>query len=136
VATPRKPHPPHVAPADSAMSIAAHPRASDAVDRAKGAGGLLGLVLTAALARHAGLPAFDVGLRALIGGVAGYVVFWAIAVQAARHLVLAEARATGRRLEARAHAEGGPGRERQEGQERLAVAASAQHDATRNGTPA
>jgi hypothetical protein len=104
------------------MSVAAHPRAADAVRRAKGAGGLIGLVLSAALARHAGLPAFDAGLRALIGGIAGYVVFWTVAVQAARHLVLAEARAAGR-----AHAERGSGlaAERREREERLAAAAAA-----------
>ena len=83
------------------MSVAAHPRASYAVSRAKGVGGLIGLLLVGLLSWRAGAPLLDVGLRALIGGVAGYLAFWALALQAWRHLVIAEARAAGRRAEER-----------------------------------
>jgi hypothetical protein len=95
MATPRKPRPPRVPPEERVMTVAAHPRAAHAVRRAKGAGGLVGLVLAALLSHSAGLPAADVGLRALLGGIAGYLVFWVVAVEAARHLVVAEARAAG-----------------------------------------
>jgi hypothetical protein len=88
----------------NAMSVAAHPRASYAVARAKGFGGLIGLLLVGFLSWRAGAPTFDVALRALVGGVAGYLAFWALALQAWRHLVVAEARATARRLEERAAA--------------------------------
>jgi hypothetical protein len=89
----------------NAMSVAAHPRASYAVARAKGLGGLIGLLLVGFLSYRAGAPMFDVALRALVGGVAGYLAFWALALQAWRHLVVAEARATARRLEERAAAQ-------------------------------
>ncbi len=82
---------PAVAP--NAMSVAAHPRASYAVARAKGIGGLVGLLLVGLLSWKSGAPMLDIGLRALVGGVVGYVAFWALALQACRHLVVAEARA-------------------------------------------
>ena len=91
------------AAAPTAMSVAAHPRAAHAVARAKGIGGLVGLLLVGLLSWKSGAPMLDVGLRALIGGVVGYVAFWALALQACRHLVVAEARAAGQRL--RQHAE-------------------------------
>ena len=94
---PKKPKQPALPP--TAMSVAAHPRASYAVQRAKGLGGLLGVLLVAFLSWRAGAPMFDVGLRALVGGVTGYLAFWALALQAWRHLVIAEARAAGRRAE-------------------------------------
>ncbi len=106
------------------MSVAAHPRAASAVRRAKAAGGLLALVVTAILASRAGLSDFDVGLRALVAGAAGYLVCWALALQVARHLVVAEARAAGRLLAER-------GRERAE---RIAAAAAAAAGDARNGS--
>jgi hypothetical protein len=82
---------PPVAP--NAMSVAAHPRAAYAVARAKGIGGLAGLLLVGLLSWRAGAPMLDVGLRALAGGVVGFVAFWALTLQACRHLIVAEARA-------------------------------------------
>ena len=38
------------------------------------------------------MPAFDVGLRALMAGVVGYGLAWACSVTIWRHLVLAELR--------------------------------------------
>ncbi len=100
---PKKPKQPKKAkgpaPSPNAMSVAAHPRASYAVQRAKGIGGMVGLLLVALLSWRAGAPMFDMALRALIGGVVGYLAFWMLALQAWRHLVIAEARATGRRID-------------------------------------
>lgn len=74
-------------------SIAAHPRASYQVRRAKGWGGLIGFGLAAYVSYTAGVPLFDLGLRSLIAGIAGYMLGWACAVTVWRHLVLAELRA-------------------------------------------
>jgi hypothetical protein len=86
------------------MSVAAHPRAAYAVTRAKGIGGLIGVLLVGLLSWQAGAPPLDVGLRALTGGVAGYLAFWALALQAWRHLIVAEARAAANRARERAAA--------------------------------
>ena len=75
------------------ISIAGHPRSAVAVRRAKGWGGLLGLVLGTTLALGAHVPLEDALLRGLAGGILGYVALWAIAVTVARQLVIAEVRA-------------------------------------------
>jgi hypothetical protein len=75
------------------LSVAAHPRASYHVSRAKGWGGLAGFAIAAYLSHQAGVPTFQLGLRALAAGVAGYMLAWACAVTVWRHLVLAELRA-------------------------------------------
>ena len=48
----------------------------------------------------AGVPTFDVGLRALVAGIVGYMLAWMCAVTVWRHLVLAELRAALERTEA------------------------------------
>jgi hypothetical protein len=95
------------APPDG-ISVAAHPRTARAVARAKAWGGLAGLTLVAVLALRAGLPAFDAMLRALAGGVTGYVATWAIAVAVARQLVIAEVRARHAALRRAAEAAAAP----------------------------
>ena len=75
-------------------SVASHPRASAAVRRAKGAGGLLSFALAAWLSHQAGLSASQVLERALPAGIAGYVLAWACAVTVWRQIVIAEVRAT------------------------------------------
>jgi hypothetical protein len=62
------------------------------VRRAKGFGGLGGFALAALLAHQAGLSASEMVERALIAGVAGYVIAWGCAVTVWRHLVVAEMR--------------------------------------------
>lgn len=99
---PKTPKKPAAAASSTAMSVSAHPRAAYAVRRAKGTGGLAGLVLVGLLSLRAGTPAVDAGARALAGGAAGYVTCWTLAVQVWRHLVLAEARAAAERARARA----------------------------------
>jgi hypothetical protein len=79
--------------AASGPSVAAHPRAGYQVRRAKGWGGIAGFGIAAYLSHKAGVPTFDVGLRAIAAGMVGYMVAWACAVTIWRHLVLAELRA-------------------------------------------
>lgn len=74
-------------------SVANHPRAGAQVARAKAWGGLVGFALVGLLSWRAGAPVADVLLRALAGGVVGYVATWAAAVLVWRHLVVAELRA-------------------------------------------
>jgi hypothetical protein len=74
-------------------SIAAHPRASCQVRRAKGWGGLAGFAIAGYLSYKAGVPMFDLGARAIVAGIAGYMLAWFCAVSVWRHLVLAELRA-------------------------------------------
>lgn len=101
---PKKPKAPQAA--GTAISVSAHPRAAYAVRRAKGWGGLIGLLLVAWLSHRAGLMAVDVALRGLAGGIAGYLVAWLIALQVWRHLVIAEARAAAERVRQRTAAAG------------------------------
>jgi hypothetical protein len=73
------------------LSLAAHPRAVRRVAEAKAWGGLGGFLLGGYLS----LPthsAFEAALRALLAGVACYVVVWAAAVFLWRRLVVAELR--------------------------------------------
>ncbi|HXE44823.1 MAG TPA: hypothetical protein VN635_06470 [Conexibacter sp.] len=74
-------------------SVADHPRAGVHVARAKAWGGLGGFLLVAVLSLRAGAPVDAALLRALAGGVVGYVAIWTAAVFVWRHLVVAELRA-------------------------------------------
>jgi hypothetical protein len=79
--------------ATAGPSVAAHPRASYQVRRAKGWGGIAGFAIAAYLSHQAGVPTFDLLLRALVAGIVGYMLAWGCAVTVWRHLVLAELRA-------------------------------------------
>lgn len=79
--------------ASNAPSVANHPRARYQVRRAKGWGGIAGFAIAGYLSYKAGVPTFDVGLRALVAGVVGYMLAWMCAVSVWRHLVQAELRA-------------------------------------------
>jgi len=81
-------------------SVARHPRASYQVRRAKGWGGLVGFGLAAYLSHKAGVPTVQLGVRAVLAGLAGYMLAWACAVTVWRHLVLAELRAVVERANA------------------------------------
>jgi hypothetical protein len=81
------------AAATSGPSVAGHPRASYQVRRAKGWGGLAGFAIAAYLSYKAGVPTADLGLRAIVAGIAGYMLAWTCSVTVWRHLVLAELRA-------------------------------------------
>jgi hypothetical protein len=99
---PKKPK--GAAVSETAISVSAHPRAAYAIRRTKGFGGLLGLLLVGWLSYRAGALPADAALRAIAGGVFGYVAAWLIAVQVWRHLVIAEARAAAERVRARSAA--------------------------------
>ncbi|MGD0196456.1 MAG: hypothetical protein ABSC56_00925 [Solirubrobacteraceae bacterium] len=74
-------------------SIAAHPHAAHAVRSMKAWGGLIGFGLAAYMSAHAGVTLGVLGFRALLGGVAGYMVAWFCGVVAWRAIVAAEVRA-------------------------------------------
>jgi hypothetical protein len=74
------------------ICVAGHPRTAGLVRRAKGWGGVVGLLLATYLAVQANVPPLDAMLRGLAGGVLGYIVLWALAVAVARQLVIAEVR--------------------------------------------
>jgi hypothetical protein len=74
-------------------SVANHPRARYQVRRAKGWGGIAGFAIAGYLSYKAGVPSFDVGMRALVAGIVGYMLAWMCAVTVWRHLVQAELRA-------------------------------------------
>jgi hypothetical protein len=75
------------------ISVAGHPRAAAHVRRAKGFGGVGFFLITAYLSYKAQVPPDQVAIRALIGGILGYMLAWACSVTVWRHLVLAELRA-------------------------------------------
>jgi hypothetical protein len=81
------------ADASAGPSVAAHPRASYQVRKAKGWGGMAGFGIAAYLSYKAGVPTVDLGLRAIVAGMVGYMLAWACAVTVWRQLVLAELRA-------------------------------------------
>jgi hypothetical protein len=84
-------------------SVAAHPRASRAVARAKSWGGLIGFVLGGYLSLPTNTIA-TAGLRALIAGLVGYVAVWAGAVFLWRRLVILEIKGREQQLQAAAEA--------------------------------
>ncbi len=75
------------------VRLSEHPRARQSIRVAKSWAGLGGLALAGYASWHAGSPAFDTALRALLWGVAAYVLVWFCAVQVWRHLAVAEVRA-------------------------------------------
>ncbi len=79
--------------ASGGPSVANHPRARYQVRRAKGWGGIAGFAIAGYLSYKAGVPTFDVGMRALVAGIVGYMLAWMCAVTVWRHLVQAELRA-------------------------------------------
>jgi uncharacterized membrane protein YccC len=70
-----------------------HPRASRQIELSRAWAGIGAFALVALLSHRAGVPAFEVGLRALAAGVVGYVAAWGLAVLVWRQLAVAEARA-------------------------------------------
>jgi uncharacterized membrane protein len=84
---------------DDYVRLAAHPRAQRAIGRAKAIGGVIGFVIGLWLASRAGLPSWDTGVRALAGGIAGWLIVWVAAVQIWKQLIIAEFRAAERARE-------------------------------------
>jgi len=82
-------------------SLAEHPRAAGAIRRSKALGGFggYGLTLAGGVMHGAQLaPALE---HAVAGGVAGYLVTWAIAVSVWRRVLTGQAVAAARRSRAR-----------------------------------
>jgi hypothetical protein len=82
-------------------SIATHPRARSSVRQVKGWAGLAGFAIAAVLSLQASVPLFQVGERALVAGVVGYMLAWWCSVLIWRHLIVAEQRAAIEELERR-----------------------------------
>jgi hypothetical protein len=82
---------------DDYVRLSDHPRARRSIARSKAIGGVAGFVLGFWFASRAGLPAWDSGVRALVGGIAGYVLIWLGAVQIWRQIAIAEYRGAVRR---------------------------------------
>src|SRR3954464_11911299 len=85
--------------------IAAHPRARRQIGLAKSYGGLAAFAYAGWAAYESGAPFLDVASRALMWGMAAYVLFWALAVQVWRHLAVAEVRAAEKRWKERKEAD-------------------------------
>jgi hypothetical protein len=74
------------------IKLSGHPRAKQQIRLAKGWAGLGGCVLAGYASWHGGAPFFDTVLRALMWGVAAYILMWFCAVQVWRHVAIAEVR--------------------------------------------
>ncbi len=81
------------AQASGDITLSGHPRAKHQIRVAKGWAGLAGCVLAGYASWHGGAPFFDTVLRALMWGVAAYILMWFCAVQVWRHVAIAEVRA-------------------------------------------
>jgi hypothetical protein len=84
--------------AGDGIRLSAHPRARRHIGIAKGWGGLIAFLIVLKLSRGAALPWPDAIERAVVGGVVGYVVAWAIAQTVWRHVALAELEQLRRKL--------------------------------------
>ena len=86
------------APAKSSgqITLSEHPRARHQIRLAKGWAGLAGCALAGYASWHGGAPFVDSALRALLWGVAAYILVWFCAVQVWRHVAIAEVRAAER----------------------------------------
>ena len=84
---------------DDYVRLDAHPRARRSIARAKAIGGVIGFLIGLWLGSRAGLPSWDTGVRALAGGIAGWLLVWVAAVQIWKQLIIGEYRAAERRRE-------------------------------------
>jgi len=74
-----------------------HPRARRSINMAKSYAGLGAFLFAGYSSWHAGSQFVDVATRALLWGMAAYLLVWALGVQVWRHLIIAEVRAAERR---------------------------------------
>jgi hypothetical protein len=79
--------------ASGEIKLSGHPRAKHQIRVAKGWAGLAGCVFAGYASWHGGAPFFDSVLRALLWGVAAYLLVWFCAVQVWRQVAIAEVRA-------------------------------------------
>jgi hypothetical protein len=78
------------AAAAGGIRLSAHPRARRQIGMAKSWSGLLSFGIVLYLSHGAGLPWGDALLRGVLGGIAGYIAAWMVAVTVWRHIALAE----------------------------------------------
>jgi len=83
------------------IKLSGHPRAKHQIRVAKGWAGLAGCMLAGYASWHGGAPFFDTVLRALLWGIAAYMLVWFCAVQVWRHVAIAEVRAAEKAWRAR-----------------------------------
>lgn len=81
------------AQASGEIKLSEHPRARHQIRLAKGWAGLAGCAFAGYASWHGGAPFVDTALRALLWGVAAYVLVWFCAVQVWRQVAIAEVRA-------------------------------------------
>jgi hypothetical protein len=81
------------APSSGEIKLSEHPRARHHIRLAKGWAGLAGCAFAGYASWHGGAPFVDTALRALLWGVAAYVLVWFCAVQVWRQIAIAEVRA-------------------------------------------
>src|SRR5437764_9962400 len=67
-----------------------HPQAAALIRRAKGWGGMGGFLLTAFASWAHGSVLFETCVRALAGGIAGYLIAWMVAVSIGRSVMKAQ----------------------------------------------
>ena len=79
------------------VALRDHPRAQESIRRAKGFGALVGFMAVAVTMYMNGATLDQVGMRALLGGVAGWMVAWAGAVVVWQQLLVGETRAAVKR---------------------------------------
>jgi hypothetical protein len=88
------------------IKLSEHPRAKRQIRLAKSWAGLAGCAFAGYASWKSGAPFFDTVLRALLWGVAAYIVVWFCAVQVWRQIAIAEVRAAEKNwLERRREAE-------------------------------
>ena len=78
------------AKAQDVMSLGSHPVAGAHIRTAKGIGGLFGLLAVAWLTWSTGAALPTIGLRALVGGMVGYVIAWSLMLTVWRYIAVAD----------------------------------------------
>ncbi|GAC1323728.1 MAG: hypothetical protein NVSMB25_20420 [Thermoleophilaceae bacterium] len=85
----------------NAIKLSEHPRAQRQIRHAKSWAALFAFGFASYAAWHGGTPFVETIVRGLMWGVAAYLLVWACAVQAWRHLAVAEVRAAEKIVAAR-----------------------------------
>jgi hypothetical protein len=75
------------------IKLSEHPRARRHIRMAKGWAGLVSCVFAGYASWQGGAPFFDSAFRAILWGVAAYLLVWFCAVQVWHHFAIAEVRA-------------------------------------------
>jgi hypothetical protein len=83
------------------VSLSEHPKAGRSIRRTKAWGGLLAFAVTGFASHATGMGLDGAALRALGGGILGYLLTWWLAMIVWRHLLQAEARVAIERAVAR-----------------------------------